>query len=90
MDNLHTQIAIIQESLQTIRLLGSINDETYKHLRALVLILLNELDRYEIKDDSTEVQKLVSFSEREKFVNEHIHLADTEVLATELSRRNEE
>lgn len=67
-------------------LCGGINKEVYEELLSKLYYLENTLRKFSFEP----APEGLSFSETEKFVNDHINLADTSVLYTELGRRNAE
>lgn len=62
---------------------GIISYRTYADLRTRTLCVEKELGKYTY----SESPQGLSFSSNEKYVNDHINLADTEILIGELRRR---
>lgn len=63
---------------------GKINIDTYGLLHGNIQQIEEELRKYSFKDGPDEK----SFSNVEKYVNEHINYADTDSLIIELGRRS--
>lgn len=76
----------LEGEFKMLYLCGGINKEVYEELLGKLHYLENKLRKFSF-DPAPEG---LSFSETEKFVNDHINLADTSVLYTELGRRNAE
>lgn len=62
---------------------GKIQKQTYDEIRLSLVDMEDELNKFAITDPASGK----SFSNTEKFVNEHINYADSETMREELSRR---
>ena len=74
----------LEGEFKMLYLCGGISKEVYEELLGKLHFLDNNLRKFRFEP----APEGLSFSETEKFINDHINLADTSVLYTELGRRN--
>lgn len=76
----------LEGEFKMLYLCEGINKEIYEELLGKLYYLENTLRKFSFEP----APEGLSFSETEKFINDHINLADTSVLYAELGRRNAE
>ena len=83
MEKVFKQIDKIIIIIKVLCMEGKIQKNTYDEIRLSLVDMEDELKRFTITDSTSDK----SFSNMEKFVNEHINYADSGTLINELHRR---
>lgn len=83
MEKVFKQIDKIITIVKVLCMEGKIQKQTYDEIRLSLVDMKDELNKFTITDPTSSK----SFSNIEKFVNEHINYADSETLFEELHRR---
>lgn len=83
MKKVFQQIDKIVTIVKVLCMEGKIQKQTYEEIRLSIVDMKDELNKFTITDPTSSK----SFSNMEKFVNEHINYADSETLFEELHRR---
>lgn len=76
----------VMESIKMLYLMKVINQNVYEHLLSNLQDALDKVS-LQVESDNEDLAEVNSFSEGEKFVNNHINLADSLVLLDEVKRR---
>lgn len=88
MEKIYQNLAILGEALAVATMMGcKLNGTVYQHLNKVIHTIEQDLKDFEVVKDNDCEKKLVSFTKREEFVNNHLNLADTQNLFQELVRR---
>lgn len=85
MEKLLKKLSVLYDSVQMLFLMENISRRVRDHMVAIIEDVKSQLRQI---NDSDFEAKLESYSQSEKFVNEHINLADTIRILHELQRRN--
>ena len=83
MEKVFKQIDKIVTIVKVLCMEGKIQKQTYEEIILSLVDMKDELNKFTITDPASGK----SFSNTEKFVNEHINCADSETLFEELHRR---